>query len=140
MRGPGGCHGSCVAAGELSGGRRERVMYMAHLSQTPEEADPCRGTVETTKVVMGTWARGEVGGPHSLRASLPPRVRVEVSGPVQAWLSEKLPPQMPFLARVGRALGEGGSVLARPPSIGTSHIVYTAGVRHESKGSWDETS
>lgn len=79
-------------------------------------------------------------GPHSLRASLPPWVRVEVSGPVQAWLSEKLPPQMPFDARVGRALGEGGSVLDRPPSIGTSRMVYTAGVRHESKRSWDETS
>lgn len=72
-------------------------------------------------MVMGTWARGEAVGPHSLRASLPPRVKVEVSGPVQAWLSEKRPPQMPCLARVGRALGEGGSVLARPPSItGTS--------------------
>lgn len=92
-------------------------------------------------MVMGTWARGEEVGPPSFRASLPPRVRVEVSRPVQAWLSEKLPPQMPCLARVGRALGEGGSVLARPPSItGTSGMVYTAGVRQESKGSWDETS
>lgn len=55
---------------------------MAHLSQTPEEAAPSRGTVETTKLVMGTWERGEVVGPHSLQASLPPWVRVEVSGPV----------------------------------------------------------
>lgn len=74
----------------------------------------------------GDMARGEVVRPHSLRASLPPWVRVEVSGPVQAWLSEKLSPQMPFLARVGRALGEGGSVLARPPSNGTSGMVYIA--------------
>lgn len=57
-----------------------------------------------------------------------------VSGPGQAWLSEKLPPQVPCDARVGRALGGGGSALARPPSNGTSRTVYTAAVRRESKG------
>lgn len=113
---------------------------MAHLSQTPEEADPAGVQWRPPKWLWG-HGRGEKRWDPSLRASLPPRVRVEVSGPVQAWLSEKLPPQMPCLARVGRALGEGGSVLARPPSItGTSGMVYTAGVRQESKGSWDETS
>lgn len=36
------------------------------------------------------------------------------------------------------ALGGGGSVLAGPPSIAWQQwgMVYTAGVRHESKGGW----
>lgn len=47
-----------VAARELGGGRRERVVYMAHLSQTPEKADPAGVQWRPPKCLWG-HGRGE---------------------------------------------------------------------------------
>lgn len=74
MGAPGGCHGSWVAAGELGDGRREGVVYMAHLSQTPEEADlqGYSGDHQSGYGDMGEGRRGgtpQLGLPSSLGES-----------------------------------------------------------------------
>lgn len=129
-----------VAAKEL-GGRR---VVVAHL---PQRRLTLQVTVETTKLVMGQWARGEERrwdhtGPLGPSLLGPPRVGAEC---LQACLSRpgcrrhlRISSFLgTLLCRVGRvALGAGGSVLAGPPSIAWQQwgMVCTAGMRHESKG------